>query len=251
MLIKTTGLVIRQRNIGENDKMITILTKDYGIVEASAKDAKKTKGPLTAATQLLCYSEFCLYHKKNYYSVNSASTINSFYDLRLDVVKVSLAAYLCDLSNYISPTEEHSWGHLRFLLNTLHMISTEKKTAKLLKAIFELKIMSLNGFMPDLVACNECAEHGEGEYYFLPIEGVIYCKSCLEKSELVGEVKYELNSAVLHAMRHIIYSEDDKIFAFNLQGESLGALEYITENYTLIHTKPNFSSLKMYKQFTD
>ncbi len=249
MLIKTTGLVLRHRLIGESDLIVIILTKDHGVIEASAKGAQKTRSPLTGGTQLYCYSEFCLYQGKNYYSVNSATTINSFYDLRLDVTKVALVAYLCDLTMYLSPTLEHSWGHLRFFLNLLHIMKSDKKSLRLLKAIFEFRVMSINGFMPNLVACDECAEHKEAIYYFLPAEGLIYCEDCFEKLDLRFEINFTITPPVLAAMRHIIYSDEKKVFAFNLKGQSLENLEIIAEKYTHLHTKTEFNILRIYKRF--
>lgn len=248
MLIKTRGLVLKQRNIGENDRILTVLTQDRGVIEMSARGVKRMKSRLSGATQTLCYSEFCLYEGKNYFSVNSAETLYSFYDLRLDVVKLSLAAYFCDIAAFISPPAETGKGFLRFLLNTLSLLEKDKRQPALLKGIFELRVMALSGFMPDLVCCSGCGCYESEKMYFLPIEGLLYCDSCAEKELSSDIIKYTVPAAVLYAMRHVIYSEDERVFAFKLTGKSLEQFGFITENYLLIHTEGKFKSLDIYRR---
>lgn len=249
MLIKTQGLVIKQRNLGENDRMITILTKEYGIIEASARGVKRMKSPLAASTQLLCYAEFCIFQGKKYQSINSAETIRSFYDLRLDVVKLSLASYFCDLTSFLSLESERSWVYLRFMLNTLALLEQEKKAPELLKCIFELKAMSLSGFMPDLTGCSQCMKYEEAAMLFLPVQSVLLCGDCFGKIRFPENgLKYTVTAPVLYAMRHIIYSDDKKLFSFDLKGDSLKQLSFISENYVLIHLDRPFKTLDVYKQ---
>lgn len=267
MLIKTQGIVLKQRNIGENDRILTILSKDLGIIEASARGVNRRNSPLQGASQVLCYSEFCLYQGKNRYSVNSATSIEQFYDLRLDVVKLSLAVYFCDLMAFLFPFTEgeiieknlgnRAWEYLRFLLNTLYLLEKEKRSAQLLKSIFELRILSLSGFMPDLVCCQRCQAYEKEEMYFFPVESQLICGDCLKggeesldgiSSEGTEQVKFAAPKSVLYAMRHIIYSDEDKVFSFNLSGKALEQLNFITENYTLIQTDTRFKSLEFYQQ---
>jgi DNA repair protein RecO (recombination protein O) len=248
MLIKTEGLVLKQRNIGENDRMIVILTKDRGIIEASARGVKRIKSPLAGATQVLCYSQFCIFQGKKYDTINSAETVYPFYSLRLDVEKLALATYFCDLTSYLSPHGESSWGYLRFLLNTLYLLEQDKKDAVLLKSIFELRMLSLGGFMPDLTCCCDCMKYEDTQMYFDPVACVLLCSDCVKNHSNSNEIRYTVPPAVLYAMRHIIYSDENKVFQFSLKGDSLKQLEFITENYAKIQIDYQFKSLEIYKQ---
>lgn len=250
MLLKTQGIILRHRNIGENDRILTIFTKDLGVIEASARGVKKLKSPLAGPTQVLCYSSFCLYQGKRGYTVDSAELICPFYELRLDAAKLSLAVYFCDLLYAVHPSQqqENSWSCLRLLLNTLALLEQDKKPRELLKAIYELRVMSLCGFMPDLVCCVACACYESEMMYFLPVEARIFCGDCAGRVCSPGTLKYSLPPAVLQAMRHIIYSDDDKVFSFQLTGKSLKQLCFVVENYVLLHTDRKFRSLDVYKQ---
>lgn len=247
MLIKTKGIVLNQRNIGENDKIITILSKDYGIIEAVANNVKKANSKLSAGVQILSYSDFCIYKGKKYNTINSADIETVFYDLRLDVVKLSLAVYLCDLVSYIYVNDEKSWDYLKLLLNTLSLLEKGKKSDILLKAIFELRVLSLSGFMPDLVCCKQCGIYEEKLMFFLPVDSLLICSNCIGNIDDTA-IKIPTPLPVITAMRYIIYSEDSKIFNLNVKGKTLQQLGVACEYFVLTHIEKNFKSLQMYKQ---
>ncbi len=250
MLINTKGLVLKCRNVGENDKIITILSKEYGLIQASVKNAKTVKSGLSGICQVLSYNEFCLFKGKGNYIVNSAETIASFFSLCNDVVSFSLSGYWCELISYVcNDNDDNSEKYLSLLLNTLYFLKEKRREKGLLKSIFELRLLSIAGFMPNLVCCNACAKYEDKLFYFLPLEGVIVCKDCFVKNE--GQVYFEISNSVLIALRHIVFSEDNKIFSFNLTGQSLKKLNLITEYYVKIHTKAEFNSLQMYNALNE
>lgn len=252
MQLKTQGIILKQRNIGENDRILTVLTADFGLIEATAKSVKSTKSALSAACQLLSYSDICLYKGKGNYIINSAETINSFYSLRLDVVKIALGGYFCELTTYLSPTMDNANDFIKLLLNTLYFLQEDKKQPAILKAIFELRALSVAGFMPNLVSCEDCGEFSKDMMYFLPLDGIIICADCFDASRYNTQatIKFSLPLPVLSALRHVIFSLPEKIFSFNVSGDSLLQLCFIAENYALLHTEGKFNSLEVYKALT-
>lgn len=249
MQLKTQGIILKQRNIGENDRVLTILTTDYGIIEAIARGIKSTRSALSASCQILSYSDFNLYKGKSNYIINSAETINSFYSLRIDVVKIALAGYFCELTNYLSPTTDNANDFIKLILNCLYLLQENKKSEEILKAIFELRALTIGGFMPDLVGCTNCGEFEKELMYFLPLEGILVCEECLINSNKNRSniIKFKAYPPVLSALRHIVFSSPQKVFSFKLSGDSLEQLCFITENYTLLHTEGKFNSLQIYK----
>lgn len=246
MQIKTQGIVIREVSVGEADKMITILTQDLGVISGYVRGAKKFQNKQTAATGLLCYARFDLFEKNGRYIVDGADAIELFYGVREDVERLSLGGYFAELARYISEDGEVPEGFLRFMLNTLHLLSKGKRPLLQLKSVFELRTLSMAGFMPDLVACCDCGRfEGEGMRFY-PLGGVLRCENCAEKAAAENDLPMILSPAVVAAMRHILYSEEKRLFSFTLTGEALKALNRVTERYLIVQLGRSFKTLDFF-----
>lgn len=77
-IIKTKGIVLAQHNMGDNDKMIIILTPDLGKIGCAAKGARRPKSALMAGTQFLCFADFVIFKGVNSYNINSCDPIEIF-----------------------------------------------------------------------------------------------------------------------------------------------------------------------------
>lgn len=246
MLVKTKGLVLKQRSIGEQDKIITILSEDLGVIEATAKNVKRAKSGLASVCEILSYCQFNLYSNYGKYIVNGGDSQASFYSLRTDVQKIALAGYFCELMTTLQPTSENAKSVLKLALNTLHLLKQGAIPMDMLKSIFQLRVMCLTGFMPGLVCCEGCNCYESEKMYFFPKEGILLCEECLKNQGHKGQ-SIELSKTILTAMRHIIFSDDFKIFSFKITTEAIRFLDKITEYYVLCHTEKRFNSLEMYK----
>lgn len=245
MKTQTDGLIIKQQNIGEQDKLVTVLTRDAGVVRAFVRGGKNIKNPKSAATSLLCYSALSLYKSKDAYIIDEASVKEMFFSLRNDVADLSLAQYFCELAAHICPSEQRADSQLSLILNGLFLLTSKKKDRRLVKACVELRLAALAGYMPDLVMCRECGVYEAEEMYFSLQTGAIECKDCFMKKPSPSTVA--IDSGILRAMRHIVFSEDKKIFAFNLSDEALEKLNYITETYICRVLERDFPTLHFYK----
>ena len=156
MKIKTDGLIIKEQNIGEQDRLLTILTRDIGIIRVFAKNVRNIKSPKSSSTRLLCYSSFVIYKGRDTYSLNEVELKEMFIPLRKDIVKMSLAQYFCELALYFVDENMQSEMYLRLILNGLFVIGKGKKPLSLVKSAIELRILCIAGYMPNLIFCNEC-----------------------------------------------------------------------------------------------
>lgn len=138
MQITTTGIVLRERE-HDDDRILTILTADRGVITAYARGAKKLRGRLLSGTELLCCSRFVLFQYRDRYQVDSAETEQNFFGLRSDVEKLSLAVYLAQLCAQVAPAEEEAGEFLRLILNSLYLLEKDKRPQRLVKAVFELR----------------------------------------------------------------------------------------------------------------
>jgi DNA repair protein RecO (recombination protein O) len=244
MQIKTDGVVLSARKI-EDDRALTLLTRDHGVLTAFANGANRVKARLSASTELLCYSQFVLFSNKGRHVVDAADTIRIFFGLRKDLERLSLASYLAELAKELAPQKQEAAQELSLLLNSLSFIEDGKRDITVLKAIFELRLLTLAGYMPDLVACRGCSEYEKEDMRFLPLTGELVCGDCATEDE--KRAGAAVGPGVLAAMRHIIYAPPEKLFAFTLSPKGTARLAQVSERYLLAMLEKMPPTLEFYK----
>ena len=123
MQFTTDGLVIREVNVGENDKMLTILTPERGRIGVMAKGSRSLKSQVLSTAQLYTYGNYEIYEKNDRNWLRGGSVIEGFYGIRDDIEKLSLAAYIADVACELSGEDEAATEMLRMTLNTFFAIS--------------------------------------------------------------------------------------------------------------------------------
>ena len=152
------ALVIKEMKIGESDRLVTLFSREQGIIKAFASGAKNIKSKKGSATSLLTYGSFTIKNKNGSLRIYEATPINVFFGAGSDIEVLSLSQYFCELASEFSVSGEHNTELLRLILNSLHFLTKEKYFPPLIKAITELRTAVLAGYAPDLVACDECGK---------------------------------------------------------------------------------------------
>ena len=244
MKINTQGLIIREQTIGESDRLVTVLTRDEGVLRAFARRAKNLKDSKNSATGLLCYSRLSLYEGRDKYIINDAFPIEVFFGLRKDLASLALAQYFCELAFELVPEKVESEDYLRLVLNALHFLCENTRPGALLKPIVELRMLTLSGYMPDLVYCERCGVYESEKMYFRIDHGTLCCEKC--RDGFSGAMA-PLSPGALTAMRHILYSDFEKIFSFSLADSALRELSAAAEAYTVSVLQKRPKTLDFYR----
>ncbi len=248
MKFKTKGLILKQQNIGERDKLVWVLTESHGILRAFARGAKNIKSPKCAGTGLLSYSDLTFFEGRDSYTIDEAVSLNQFIGLRSDIENMSLAQYFCELCLHLCPTGQEAQEHLRLILNSLYLLSEHKKPPLQVKLCFEMRLITLTGYLPDLVMCGECGVYEAPEMVFVPHSGKLYCADCAEKHGIQG---FRLPVAAITALRHTVYADFEKLFSFELKEELLEPLSLASERYVAYMTQKDYPTLQFYKSIVN
>jgi DNA repair protein RecO (recombination protein O) len=249
MQIKTDGLIIRDLNVGEDDRIVTVLTRDVGVIRASARGARRAKSPISTATRLFCYSDFTLYKGRDKYIIDDAQPIEFFLGVDKELDGLALAQYIAQLCATLAPEEEQAEPYLRLTLNALSFIKSAKRPLPLIKAAFELRLLTMSGYMPDIVACRSCGAFEADNMSFFPMTGTLLCGDCGGENvdrALDYEKKLPLSKGALAAMRHIAYADFEKLFSFSLPEVAMGELAVAAEAYLLCRLERGFPTLDFY-----
>lgn len=242
MRTNTDGLILKEQNIGEKDKLVTVLTRHNGLVRAFVRGAKSVNNRKNSSTGMFCFSKLCLYKTKESYIIDEAEPIELFFELRSDLEKLALAQYFSELIMTLVQEDEPAEEYLRLILNSLHFLAKGKMPVEQVKAITELRLMCIAGYMPNLVACDRCGEYETNTMYFDVEDGLLYCENCMSNSML-----FPLDIGLIKALRHIAFSDFQKIYSFKMEEQALPDLSYITEKYLLSKLQRNFKTLEFYK----
>ncbi len=242
-LLTEDALVLRTSSYKESDRLCTLLTRTGGVIRAYARGARNLKNKNFAATNQLSYARFTLFSGKDgQYSINDSHLEHIFVSVLADLDRLTLAQYLCELAEEMTPPDKFSEGYLVLMLRALHALSDQKRSPALIKAATELRILSMSGFMPDLIMCSECGEYETDLTYFMPATGTIRCGQCGPDGASV-----QLSRGALTAMRHCIYTDIGQTFSFSLSEPSLGQFENACERYLTERLERSFNTLDFYR----
>lgn len=245
MKFTTDGLVIKENNVGESDRVVQVLTRDMGLLSAFVSGARKPKSKNAAATALLCYSHLTFTQTKDTYRITESEAINVFFDLRADIERLSLAQYICELCQVLVPYGVEGEEYLRLALNSLHFITEGKHDIYALKALTELRMMVISGFMPDLVGCRECGTDRSFPMWLDLSGGDMLCDGCKAAAPKSGQFA-ELDKTTFAAMRHIVYSDIKRLYSFSLPLQNARYLSFVTERYLMAQTDRKFKTLEFF-----
>ena len=251
MQFTTDGLVIREVNVGDNDKMLTILTPERGRMGVMAKGSRSLKSQTLATAQLYTYGNYEIYEKGDFHWLRGGSVIEGFFGLRGDIEKIALAAYLADLAYEFTGEELPSVEILRMTLNAFYVLAGGLKPLAIVKGVYELRGAGFSGFMPELSHCAKC--HGtEGDTFYLDVmNGRMICSRCMRQKnnglrtlwqmeqerggdERERSVLLPMSGSVWTAVRYALAALPERMFSFSLDGaEELRMFSKVAEEYLL------------------
>ena len=223
---KISGVVLSESNMGDFDKMLTILTPNVGKISCVAKGARRPRSALLAGTQIFCFGEYLMYKGTNTYHINSVEPIEVFYNIRTDLDKLNVAVHINKIVQEVTGENQNCFNIMQLLLNTLYVISETDKNLDLVLSIFKLRLLSILGFRPNVNECVNCKGKEDLIYFSLRDNGV-KCKNCgkQDKSSIT------ISESTYNAIKYTITAPPKKLFSFSIKDESLEEFKLVTKLY--------------------
>jgi len=243
MHLSSEGVVLRDY-CRDEDRILTILTRKYGLITAFANKANRPRSPLAGSTELLCHSTFEIFKNRERCSVDRAECLHSFFGLRANVEDLALACWFAQLMGELAYGENEADEYINLILAALYNLEQKRRPHNLLKPAYELRLLTLSGFMPDLVTCSCGGIDNDASYLYFSIEGNLTCSHCISPG-MPGV--YALSPGVLAAMRHVAYSEPRRVFSFSLSEDGSRLLREISEAFLLRQVEKTFTALEFYR----
>ena len=139
--------------------------------------------------------------------------------------KLALASYFGQITAELSPAGEPQPDAVKLFLNTLYILANTDKNVFQVKAVFEMRLMMCQGYMPDVFSCSGCG--GEHFPFYFDIKNAnIFCDKC-------GKTPYELTEPVVYALRYVLTCEQKKMFSFEMDEALYKKLADISKAYVI------------------
>ena len=243
MYLTTQGLVLRVTAYNDHDALLTLLTPHHGKLTVKARGLRRKNSPLVAPCQLLSLGEFTLFEYRNMYTVNEASSVELFTELRKDLQKLSLGTYFAQAAELLAQEDLPNPELLSLILNCLYALSKLGLPEALVKAVFELRSACIAGYTPDLSGCHSCGNPLPDRFDLS--EGILECAGC--RNYQSEGIRMPITAGVLDAMRYITGCDPKHLFSFSAGEETIAQLSDITEGYLSTQLERGFSALDFYK----
>lgn len=224
--VKIKGVILSENNVGDFDKMLTMLTPEFGKISCVAKGARRPKSALLAGTQMFCFGEYLMFKGTSTYHINSVETIEVFYNLRTDLEKLKYAVHILKIVQDVTEENQNCYKILQLLLNTLYTISETDKDLDLTLSIFKLRLLCILGFTPRINECTNCKETNGLKYFSLKSNGV-KCDACSK----VDKSTISMSESTVNAIKYTVTAPAKKLYSFELRDDSLEEFKLIIKLY--------------------
>lgn len=241
-LYRAEGIVLRNKNLGEADKIVTIFTDTHGKVQAVAKGARRPRNRLIGPTQVFSYSDFLFFSGKNLDTISQAYLKEPFFRLRDDLNRMVYASYVVELLDLLVEEKEKSEELFLLLLCVLRLLSGGED-GRIILRLYELRLMDLLGYRPILDSCVICgAPIGEGEekYGFSAAMGGVLCGGCAEQAEDVSPV----SAGAVALMKHLLTMDPSRVNVLRVSEELHREIQRVTRVYVDYRVEREIKSLQ-------
>ena len=228
-LYKAEAIVIRSRKYSEADCIITLYSRERGKIDAIAKGVRKLKSTKRGGVQLFTHGNFLLYEGRNLHTVTQCEAINSYGPLREELMKMSYATYIAELVDGFTVPEEGSDKVFALILASFTLLSALDEP-ELAVRVFEIRLMNLLGYNPQLDNCCNCYQPIKGSFKFSSSLGGLLCSNCFSHDP--GALSCKMGS--VKVLQQLATMDMRKLKVLKISPEIKREMERLMEEYLLL-----------------
>lgn len=221
-IIMVTGMVLSSMPVGEFDRRIVLLTKERGKISAFAKGSRRMNSPLMGITQPFVFGRFEMYEGRTSYDIRKADISYYFTEVTNDYEAVCYACYFAEMADYYGRENLEASGMLNLLYITLKALGKPAISNELIRYIYDLKIISINGECPELFECGVCKGRDNLHGFSMQNFGAV-CDNC---SSSANDCIY-ISESCTYTLQYIVSSKLEKLYTFTVSDSVLKELSCV------------------------
>lgn len=237
--ILLNGMVLSAMPVGDYDKRLVVLTRERGKITVFARGTRRPNSSLLAATNPFAFGEFELFEGKTAYNACKISIKNYFRELTEDIEMAYYGFYFLELADYYAVENMEAKDMCNLLYTSLRALTKPVFHNRLVRRIYELRMLVLAGEYPNLFSCVSC---GTKEHLntFHVRKGGMLCSAC---GVIHGGTP--VDASTLYTMQYIVSTPLEHLYSFQVTEEVLGCLEHILNAYMDRYIDRSFHSLEL------
>jgi DNA repair protein RecO (recombination protein O) len=213
------GMVLSSVPIGENDRRVVLLTQERGKVSAFFRGARRAKSELSAASNAFTFGMFEGFEGRNSITVVGAEISQSFDEITRDIERVYMGYYFLEVADYYAQENLDETERLNLLYITIKALNNSEIPDELVRRIYELRTMGINGEYPNVFSCAECGESDHLRFYDRE-NCIMICEECMNKNDKKSSKKnglISINDDLLYVIQYVISAPLNKLYSFKLE----------------------------------
>lgn len=237
---RSEAIVLRRTDFGEADRLLTLFSRNFGKIKAIAKGARKPQSRKTGHVELFMRSNFLFASGRDLAILTQAEMVEPYATLREDLVRTTYAAYIVELLDRFTVEEDKHSGIYQLVADALGWLTIHEDVL-LVARFYELHLLGLTGFRPQLFRCVACGEPIEEQNQFFSAElGGVLCPNCHEKDrKAVG-----ITAVSLKVLRYLQTRSWDTVHALRLKRAVHTELENVMHFYITYVLERNLKSVE-------
>jgi DNA repair protein RecO (recombination protein O) len=237
--ILLNGIVLSAMPIGDYDKRLIVLTKERGRVTVFARGARRPNSSLLAATNPFAFGEFELFEGKTSYNACKITVKNYFRELTEQIDTATYGFYFLELADYYGVENQEAKDMCNLLYISLRSLMKPEFDNRLVRRIFELRMLFLAGEYPNVFRCVSCGAK-ENLTTFHVRRGGMLCGGC---GAVHGGIA--VDASTLYTMQFVLSAPPEKLYSFQVSETVLSSLERILNDYMACYADRRFRSLEL------
>jgi DNA repair protein RecO (recombination protein O) len=214
---KVNAIVLRRMDLGETDRILRLLTREAGRVDAVAKGARRGTSRFSGATELFTHSRMLLATGKSLDVLSQCEIKESFPALRGGLPTIARATYFCELVDRMMEEREPNPEIFDLLLSALYLLQRARDNPDVILHSFELHLLAERGYRPQLNVCVRCGREIESGAGFSPSLGGVLCGIHRE----AAEDAIRINQQTVSLLRNLLAAEPEELVQLHPDADAL------------------------------